>query len=149
MDEMDQNEELFRAWIGEKKQEEYYCKMKNGGFNWAAFFLSDLLMITRKMYLELFIIFVVLFFISASYMLLDVPDEIVGITTFAIKLIMGFTYYYMYRWSIARKIKRYQKKGLTYEKQLEIARKKGGDKITLSVVLIIIAELIFYIIVQM
>lgn len=40
MDEMDQNEELFRAWIGNKRQDAYYNRMKNGGFDWLAFFYS-------------------------------------------------------------------------------------------------------------
>lgn len=144
MDEMDQNEELFRAWIGEKKQEEYYHRMKNGGFNWVAFFLSDLLMLSRKMFLESIILIVLLFLINTVYGILGVPTAIYRITNVAIALTIGFTYYYMYRWSISRKIKKYQRQGLTYEKQLEIARKRGGDKVTVAVILMFIAEIALY-----
>lgn len=144
MDEMDQNEELFRAWIGEKKQDEYYHKMKNGGFNWVAFILSDLLLLSRKMFLEATILVVLLFLVNTVYGILGVPDIVYNITSLAMALTIGYTYYYMYRWSIARKIRKYQQQGLTYEKQLEIARKRGGDKVTVAVILMVIAEVALY-----
>ena len=58
MDYMEQNEELYRAWIGTKKQDKYYAKMRYGGFSFLAFIpiLAELLYLTRKMYLELIII---------------------------------------------------------------------------------------------
>lgn len=52
MDEMDQNEELFRAWIGEKKQDEYYHRMKNGGFNLVAFFYQTCLCFQERCFLN-------------------------------------------------------------------------------------------------
>lgn len=146
MDEMDQNEELFRAWIGEKKQDEYYHRMKNGGFNWVAFFLSDLLMLSRKMFLESIILIVLLFLINTVYGILGVPTVVYNITRFAIALIIGYTYYYMYRWSISRKIRKYQKQGLSYEKQMEIAKKRAGDKFTVSVIVMFCIEVILTII---
>lgn len=149
MDEMDQNEELFRAWIGEKKQDEYYNKMKNGGFKWAAFFLSDLIMLTRKMFLETIILIILVCLINATYEILVVSNTIRIITNFAISLTIGFTYYYMYRWSISRKIKKYQRQGLTYEEQLEIARKKGGNKITGSVIAMFFIEMILMIVISL
>lgn len=49
MDYIEQNEELYRAWIGDKNQEKYYQKLKAGGFNWGAFFFRELQLLTRKM----------------------------------------------------------------------------------------------------
>ena len=147
MDEMDQNEELVRAWIGEKKQDQYYNRMKNGGFNLVAFFLSDLLMITRKMFLELIVLRLLVLLIFTVYAILNVQTELFTITSFVSSLIIGFTYYYIYRWSILRKIKKYQRRGLTYEEQLEIARKKGGDKITVGVILMFMIDVIWVILV--
>ena len=50
----------------------------------------------------------------------------------------------MYRWSIERKIKYYQRKGLTYEQQLEIARKRGGDKVNVAVILMFVVLIMIY-----
>lgn len=101
-------------------------------------------MLSRKMFLESIILIVLLFLINTVYGILGVPTAIYRITNVAIALTIGFTYYYMYRWSISRKIKKYQRQGLTYEKQLEIARKRGGDKVTVAVILMFIAEIALY-----
>ena len=56
---------------------------------------------------------------------------------------MGFLYYPLYRNFIKRKIEKYKKKGLTYEEQLKVAEKYGGDKFSLAAILMIIVEVIF------
>lgn len=144
MDEMDQNEELFRAWIGEKNQEKYWQRMKNGGFSWGAFFIPNLLMLTRKMSFEPIMLVILSFLIDSVYVILNVPTGVAIVTNLAIKIILGFTYYYIYRWSISRKIKYYQSQGYTYEKQLELAKKRGGDKVTVSVLLAFIIVVALY-----
>ena len=103
-------------------------------------------MLSRKMFLETIILTIVAFLINIVYGILDVSAAVSSITSIVIALIMGATYYYMYRWSIYRKIRKYQRKGLTYEKQLEIAQKKGGDKITFSVILMFFADVALYIV---
>lgn len=172
MDEMEQNEELVRAWIGEKKQDEYYHKMKNGGFKLSVFILPDLLFLSRKMYLEVFIkailidIIIMIGLVPMWVTLLDLGDiyfsniffsiyvivvsfsreynGLLKIIAFIINGIISCKYYKIYRNSILRKIRKYKRQGLTYEKQLEIARQRGGDKITLSVILMAIVVLVLY-----
>ena len=142
MEHMDKNEELYRAWIGEKNQDVYFEKMHKGGFNWVAFLLRDLLLITRKMFAESIIFLLLAYFINTILSIMRVPDIICSGINLVFCLILGFTYYYLYRWHIKRKIVKYQKKGLSYEEQLEKAKKYGGDKITMGVILMFIIEIV-------
>jgi hypothetical protein len=142
MDYIDENEELYRAWIGTKNQDKYYEKMKNGGFSWVAFFLSDLLLITRKMFTESIIFIFICYLISTVLNIIEVPRMIYILVNITIGLTIGFSYYPLYKWHIKRKIKKYQRKGLTYEEQLSIARKYGGDKFTFSVIVMILVSII-------
>ena len=151
MDYMEQNEELYRAWIGTKKQDKYYAKMRYGGFSFLAFFpiLAELLYLTRKMYLELIIISFIRWGISLITYFIFQNDVALNIATLAMSIISGFIYYPLYKWNIKRKIEKNKRKGLNYEEQLNIAKKCGGDKITVSVVamflILIIINLIIYI----
>ena len=142
MEHIDQYEELYRAWIGEKKQDVYYEKMHKGGFNWVAFLLSGLLLITRKMFVESIVLIVLIYLIKTVLGIVGAPIIVYFIIDLAPSLILGFTYYYLYRWHIKRKIEKYQRKGLSYEEQLQMARTCGGDKITIGVILMIIVEFI-------
>ena len=142
MEHMEQYEELYRAWIGEKNQNKYFEKMYKGGFSSVAFFLNDLLLITRKMFVESIILIVLVYLINTVLGIIGAPNVAYSIVNLVMCLIMGFTYYYLYRWHIRRKIEKYQKKGLSYEEQLEMARKCSGDKITVGVVVMFIVEAI-------
>ena len=142
MEHMNQYEELYRAWIGEKNQNEYFEKMHKGGFNWVAFFLSDLLLLTRKMFTESIVLILLVYLINTVLGIIGVPDIVYSVISLALCLTLGFTYYYLYRWHIKRKIEKYQKKGLSYEEQLQMARKCGGDKITVGVIVMFIVEIV-------
>lgn len=142
MEHLNENEELYRAWIGTKHQDEYIQKMRNGGFSWLAFFLSDLLLLTRKMFSESIILILIVYLISTVMGIIEVPQVAYNILGLALSIGLGFTYYYLYRWNIKRKIEKYKRKGLTYEEQLEIARKCGGDKVTVAVLLMLLVDLV-------
>lgn len=146
MNYMDENEELYRAWIGTKNQDEYYMKMKNGGFNWVAVFLSDLLLITRKMFTESVLLLMLLFLIDTVLGIIGVSETVYRVISVMLAITLGATYYPLYKWHIKRKIEKYKRKGLTYAAQLDIARKHGGDKFTVGVVLMFIALIALYII---
>ncbi len=141
MEHIDKYEELYRAWIGEKKQNEYFEKMHKGGFNCVAFLLGDLLLITRKMFTESIILILLIYLINTVLGIIGVPNIVYSLISLAIFLTLGFTYYYLYRWHIKRKIEKYQKKGLSYEEQLKIAKKCSGDKITVGVIVMFIVEI--------
>lgn len=142
MDYMDQNEELYRAWIGDRNQDDYYRKMKNGGFNWWAFFFRELYLLSRKMFIESVILTVGSYILFMILGMINVPDIGYNILAFVIALTTGFLYYPLYKWNIKRKIEKYKKKGLSYEEQLEIAKKYGGDKATVAVIVMVFIEFI-------
>ena len=140
MEEFDINQiqdpdiELVRAWIGPKNQELYLKKYYKGdlGFNLLAFLLPDIVFLTRKMWIESFIILVL------DVILLFINGGIPYPVAILIRLILGFAYYPLYSASIRRKIKKNKLQGLSYEQQLDKARKTGGDKITASVIVAIL-----------
>ena len=138
MEHIDKYEELYKAWIGEKKQNEYFERMHKGGFNWEACFISDLLLIIRKMYAESIILVLLIYLINTVLLIIGVPNVVYKVINAVICLTLGSTYYYLYRWHIRRKIEKYQKMGLSYEEQLQMAKKYGGNKITVGVILMII-----------
>lgn len=142
MEHLNENEELYRAWIGTKNQDEYIKKMRTGGFNWVAFFLSDLLLITRKMFVESIALICIVFLVSTVMGIIGVPDIAYNIVGIMLSVGVGLSYYHLYRWNIKRKIEKYKRKGLSYEEQLEVARKQGGDKVTVAVLLVLLFDLV-------
>lgn len=144
MDHMDQNEELYRAWIGVKNQEKYYRRMKKGGFNLCAFFFRELLYLTRKMFVETILLIIAETLIVIALSITGAPEGVYSLVGIILSTLIGVTYYPLYRWSIERKIKYYQRKGLTYEQQLEIARKRGGDKVNVAVILMLVVLIMIY-----
>lgn len=144
MDHMDQNEELYRAWIGMKNQEKYYRRMKKGGFNLCAFFFRELLYLTRKMFVETILLIIAETLIVIALSITGAPEGVYSFVGIILSTLIGVTYYPLYRWSIERKIKYYQRKGLTYEQQLEIARKRGGDKVNVAVILMLVVLIMIY-----
>lgn len=130
---MGEYEEIVKTWIGPKNTESHYNKMQNGGFNWAAFFIPDLYFLTRKMWLEAFsyiFIIIALYYISfLPFMYYPVRLSIIGI-----RIGIGFLFYKLYKMSIIRKIKRNERRGYSFEQQIEDARKRGGDKVTIAVI---------------
>lgn len=142
MEHLNENEELYRAWIGTKNQDEYIKKMRTGGFNWVAFFLSDLLFITRKMFVESIALICIAFLVSTVMGIIGVPEIAYRIVGIMLSVGVGLSYYHLYRWNIKRKIEKYKRKGLSYEEQLEVARKQGGDKVTVAVLLVLLFDLI-------
>lgn len=144
MEHLEENEELYRAWIGTKKQDEYIQKMRTRGFNWVAFIIPNILFITRKMYIEsilLLIVFLVSFIIENN----PIASIAYSIIEIILLIGIGFSYYRLYRWHIKRKIEKYKRKGLSYEEQLEIATKFGGDTFTVLSLAVFIIELIIVI----
>lgn len=139
---METNEELIKAWIGEKNQEQHYQKVMNGGFSWTTWIIPDLHMVTRKMYLEVFIYIFIITAYSFIVTLMGVPENVINILTFIIRIIMGFSFYPLYKRHIFRKIRKYEQKGLSYEEQLSIAQKNGGDKITWKTIAVILFTII-------
>lgn len=142
MEHLNENEEIYRAWIGTKNQDEYIKKMRTGGFNWVAFFLSDLLLITRKMFVESVALICIVFLVSTVMGIIGVPDIAYNIVGIMLSVGVGLSYYHLYRWNIKRKIEKYKRKGLSYEEQLEVARKQGGDKVTVAVLLVLLFDLV-------
>lgn len=142
MEHLNENEELYRAWIGTKNQDEYIKKMRTGGFNWVAFFLSDLLLITRKMFVESIALICIVFLVSTVMGIIGVPEIAYRIVGIMLSVGVGLSYYHLYRWNIKRKIEKYKRKGLSYEEQLEVARKQGGDKVTVAVLLVLLFDLV-------
>lgn len=141
MEHLNENEELYRAWIGTKKQDKYIEKMRRGGFSWAAFFLRDLLFLTRKMFVETIVLILIVFLINTVMRIIGFPNIAYSIVNFVIAIDIGFSYYHLYRGNIKRKIEKYKAKGLSYEEQLEVARKKGGDNVTVAVVIVVVVLL--------
>jgi len=132
-------EELIKIWIGHKS-EKIYNKFKTGGVNIEAFLIPNLLYLTRKMYVETFIsIFITMFLMIVITSFFQGKEWIAFII---LHLIQGFTFYKLYKWSIERKIKRNERKGLSFEQQKELAQKKGGDKVTFTVIICFIVAII-------
>ena len=142
MEHMNQYEELYRAWIGEKNQNKYFEKMQKGGFSWLTVFLGTFYWITRKMFTESIILILLVCLINTVLGIIGIPNIVFSAISLALSLTLGFTYYYLYRWHIKRKIEKYQKEGLSYEEQLQMARKCSGDKITVGVVVMFIVEIV-------
>lgn len=134
MEFLEENETLFRAWVGEKKRDKYIEKMKKGGFNWLSFFLPGLYVTGRKMY-----------FFGVIILLLDLllvnVIKLIPLT-FVFRIIMGFLFYPMYRFHITKKIKKYEK--LPYEEQIKKAELFGGDKLDLATTIIMIIMILAY-----
>ncbi len=128
--------------LEQKNQDEYIKKMRTGGFNWVAFFLSDLLLITRKMFVESIALICIVFLVSTVMGIIGVPDIAYNIVGIMLSVGVGLSYYHLYRWNIKRKIEKYKRKGLSYEEQLEVARKQGGDKVTVAVLLVLLFDLV-------
>ena len=145
---METNEELIKAWIGEKNQEQHYQKVMNGGFSWVTWLLPDLHLATRKMYLEAFLYIFIVTVYSFVVALMNIPEKLVNILTFIIRVIMGFSFYPLYKRHILRKIKKYELQGLSYEEQLSIAKENGGDKITGKTIAVIILAIIEFVMLE-
>lgn len=143
MEHLIENEELYRAWIGTKNQDVYIEKMKKGGFNFSACLIWDLTLIFRKMFLEVILTLLIYFVMGIILSFSNIPENISNLLFFLSRVGMGFLYYPLYRNFIKRKIEKYKKKGLTYEEQLKVAEKYGGDKFSLAAILMIIVEVIF------
>lgn len=139
---METNEELIKAWIGEKNQEQHYQKVMNGGFNWTTWLIPDLHMATRKMYLEVFIYIFITIAYSFIVTLMGIPENVINLLNCIIRIIMGFSFYPLYKRHIFRKIRKYEQQGLSYEEQLSIAQKNGGDKITGKTIAVIVFSII-------
>lgn len=142
MSYIEENEELYRAWIGTKKQDKNFEKIKNGGFSFVGLILPHLLLITRKMYIETIALVIIQIILDLFTGLLGIQEETAGIINFAVNLTVAFSYYSLYEWNIRRKIEKYRKHGISDEEQIKIAQKCGGDKITLKVVIAIVALVI-------
>lgn len=129
--DLNTEEKLVRAWIGETNQDHYINKFKTGGFSFLAFLFPDAMFLGRKMWIEAILIIVVDLLISYFNHFRPFPPF--GV----IKLIIGATYYSIYQSSIERKIKKYKKQGLSYEEQLEKAKKHGGDVLPFAIILLV------------
>lgn len=141
---MEEKEELIQAWIG-KNSEKIYAKMeKKFSFSWLAFFLADLYMLTRKMFVETIIYEIVAVILSAMIAVTINNDIIACLVVVIIRIGWGYAFYPLYKKSILRKIKKNEDKGLSYDEQLEIARKQGGDKVTVAVIVALIICVIVY-----
>lgn len=140
---MEEKEELIQAWIG-KNSEKIYAKMKKFSFSWLAFFLADLYMLTRKMFVETIIYEIVCVILSAMIAVTINNDIIACLVVVIIRIGCGYAFYPLYKKSILRKIKKNEDKGLSYDEQLEIARKQGGDKVTVAVIVALIICIIVY-----
>ncbi len=142
MSYIEENEELYRAWIGTKKQDKYFEKIKNGGFSFVGLILPHLLLITRKMYIETIVLVIIEIILDVFTGLLGIKGETAIIINFAVGLTVAFSYYSLYEWNIRRKIEKYRKQGISDEEQIKIAQKCGGDKITLKVIIAIVVFVI-------
>ncbi|MBR3255512.1 MAG: DUF2628 domain-containing protein [Clostridia bacterium] len=131
----DPDKELVKAWIGTKYQEFYLQKYykQDLGFNFSAFLIPDLFFLTRKLWIEAFAIIVLDLLILWFNGGIPYPIALVA------RVILGFAYYPLYSASIKRKIKKYKEQGLSYEEQLNKAKTLGGDKITVAVLVALIA----------
>ena len=87
-----------------------------------------------------------LFLINTVLGIIGVSETVYRVISVMLAITLGATYYPLYKWHIKRKIEKYKRKGLTYAAQLDIARKHGGDKFTVGVVLMFIALIALYII---
>ena len=134
MEFLEENETLFRAWVGEKNRDKYIEKMKKGGFSWLSFFLPGLYITGRKMYLFGVIILLI------DMLLIDVIKIIP--LTFVFRIIMGFSFYPMYRFYISKKIKKYE--NLPYEEQIKKAELFGGDKLDVATTIIMTIMILAY-----
>ena len=134
MEFLEENETLFRAWAGEKNRDKYIEKMKKGGFSWLSFFLPGLYITGRKMYLFGVIILLI------DMLLIDVIKIIP--LTFVFRIIMGFSFYPMYRFHISKKIKKYE--NLPYEEQIKKAELFGGDKLDVATTIIMTIMILAY-----
>ena len=134
MEFLEENETLFRAWVGEKNRDKYIEKMKKGGFSWLSFFLPGLYITGRKMYLFGVIILLI------DMLLIDVIKIIP--LTFVFRIIMGFSFYPMYRFHISKKIKKYE--NLPYEEQIKKAELFGGDKLDVATTIIMTIMILAY-----
>ena len=142
MSYIEENEELYRAWIGQKKQDKYFEKIKKSGFSFTGLIVPHLLLITRKMYIETVILVIIQIILDLFTELLGIKEETTVIINFATNLTIAFSYYSLYEWNIRRKIEKYREQGISDEEQIKIAQKYGGDKITLKVVIAILVLII-------
>ena len=135
---MEQKEELIRAWIGQSKEKEMYPKVMNGGFNIGAFLVPDLYFLSRKLYVETYIYLFIMLLINIIIPLIigveNYSKSVIFFIATVSRIITGFLFYPLYKRNIYRKIRKNEKKGLSYDEQLEIAQKRGGNQLTFATV---------------
>lgn len=142
MDYIEENEELYKAWIGTKKQDKYYNKMKKGGFDWWVFIFEDLILLSRKMFVESLVHILIIYLGNTILGLIGASNIGYRVMSLGMGIILGYLYYPLYKWNIKRKIEKYKRKGLSYEEQLAIAQKYGGDKVTFGVIMMLLVEVV-------
>ena len=76
MEHLIENEELYRAWVGTKNQDKYIERMKKVGFNFSAFLIWDLMLIFRKMFLEVIVTVLIYFAMVIILSLLNISENI-------------------------------------------------------------------------
>ena len=138
--DLNTEEKLVRAWIGENSQDHYINKFKTGGFSFLAFLFPDAMLLGRKMWIEGIVIIVADLLVLYFNHFKPFPPFTV------VKLMIGAAYYSIYESSIERKIKRYKKQGLSYEEQLEKAKKNGGDILPFVIILLIIMLVVNFVV---
>lgn len=124
------DEQLVRAWIG-KGNEKIYNKVMKGGFHIGSFLFPGAFYFARKMYMW-GIIFFILDFIFI---------QIINFAPLTIiyRLLASCLFYSMYKGWIKNKIT--QNSNTSYEDQISIAQKKGGEVKTFILVILILVSL--------
>lgn len=132
-------EQLYKAWIG-NKAETMYLNMQKTSFNPWAFLFGVFYMIYRKMYLIAIIAYII------NMVVIEVTNS--GFVSILLWIVYGFAFYPLYKWDIKRKLNNFKAQNYTDEQILALAKEKGGtSKIWILVLIIAIVAIISLVII--
>lgn len=143
---MENNTELFEAFFQKEKiyYHEQLQRLNNGercAFNLAAFFFGMAWMLYRKMYVEVLVLFVVLFFEGFLEQLLigdNGPKFISIIINLVTAFFIGSLANFFYLQKAKRCVELVKVKFIDNQERIDLLKKKGGTNLVLLIVVVVI-----------
>ncbi len=146
-------EDLFRLFVGGKKEDYYLHKWSKGdrSWNWAAFFLSIFWLGYRKMYKPLFMMFTIFLMMDIVFILSGIDstsfNNAIGIV---VSITLGAWGNYLYRRHAVKNINLLTENNMSHEELQRVIELRGGSSwkgvwgvVGLLIIYILLVMLIF------